>query len=31
MMYDAGIKEIFTPGVSLEAIVEWVRNNIHAR
>jgi len=27
-LYDAGIKAIFTPGASLEAIVEWIRTNI---
>lgn len=31
MLYDAGIKEIFTPGASLETIVEWVRNNIRTK
>jgi methylmalonyl-CoA mutase C-terminal domain/subunit len=31
MLYDAGIKEIFTPGASLESIVEWIRNNIHVK
>jgi methylmalonyl-CoA mutase C-terminal domain/subunit len=31
ILYDAGIKEIFTPGASLESIVEWVRNNIHVK
>ena len=30
-LYDAGIKEIFTPGASLESIVEWVRTNIQPR
>ncbi len=28
MLYDAGIKAIFTPGASLDSIVEWVRANI---
>ncbi|MBW2599272.1 MAG: cobalamin B12-binding domain-containing protein [Deltaproteobacteria bacterium] len=28
MLYDAGIKEIFTPGASLESIVEWINNNV---
>ena len=30
-LYDAGIKAIFTPGASLESIVEWVRTNIQPR
>ena len=25
----AGIKEIFTPGTSTQAIIEWIRNNVH--
>lgn len=28
MLYDAGIKAIFTPGSTLEAIARWVRENI---
>ncbi len=28
LLYDAGIKAIFTPGASLESIVEWIRTNI---
>ena len=27
----AGIRGVFTPGTSLESIVEWVRTNISAR
>lgn len=27
----AGVKEIFTPGVSTQAIAEWIRENIHPR
>jgi methylmalonyl-CoA mutase, C-terminal domain len=27
----AGVKEIFTPGVSTQAIVEWIRGNVHPR
>jgi methylmalonyl-CoA mutase C-terminal domain/subunit len=27
-LYDAGIKAIFVPGTTLDAIVEWVNNNI---
>ena len=28
MLYDAGIKEIFTPGTPLDSIVEWINNNV---
>ncbi len=31
VLYDSGIKAIFTPGASLERIVEWVRANIKPR
>jgi methylmalonyl-CoA mutase C-terminal domain/subunit len=31
MLYDAGIKAIFTPGASLDSIVEWIRTNIKTR
>ncbi len=27
-LQDAGIKAVFTPGASLESIVEWIQNNI---
>lgn len=27
-LYDAGIKAIFTPGSTLDSIVDWVRKNI---
>ena len=27
-LYDAGIKAIFTPGAKLDAIVDWVKENI---
>jgi methylmalonyl-CoA mutase C-terminal domain/subunit len=27
----AGIKEVFTPGVSLEEIVKWVQENVKPR
>ena len=27
----AGIKEIFTPGVSLQEIVNWVKENVKSR
>ena len=28
MLYSSGIKAIFTPGASLDSIVEWIRTNI---
>jgi methylmalonyl-CoA mutase C-terminal domain/subunit len=31
MLYDAGIKAIFTPGATLDSIVEWIRKNIKTR
>lgn len=31
MLYDSGIKAIFTPGAPLESIVEWINNNIEPR
>lgn len=30
-LYDAGIKEIFTPGASLDSILEWIRTNVKPR
>lgn len=30
-LYDAGVKAIFTPGASLDSIVDWVNNNIAPR
>ncbi len=30
-LYEAGIKEIFTPGASLESIVEWFKANVQPR
>jgi methylmalonyl-CoA mutase C-terminal domain/subunit len=30
-LYDAGVKAIFTPGASLESIVDWVRQNVKPR
>jgi methylmalonyl-CoA mutase C-terminal domain/subunit len=30
-LYDAGIKEIFTPGATLDSILEWIKNNIKPR
>ncbi len=31
MLYDAGIRAIFTPGASLDSIVEWIREHIKSR
>ena len=28
LLYDSGIKAIFTPGASLDSIVEWIKINI---
>jgi methylmalonyl-CoA mutase C-terminal domain/subunit len=28
MLYDSGIKALFTPGASLDSIVEWIKTNI---
>ena len=28
MLYESGIKAIFTPGTSLDSIVEWIKKNI---
>jgi methylmalonyl-CoA mutase C-terminal domain/subunit len=28
MLHEAGIKAIFTPGATLESIVNWIRNNV---
>jgi len=30
-LYDAGIKAIFTPGASLDSIVEWIKTSIKPR
>jgi methylmalonyl-CoA mutase C-terminal domain/subunit len=30
-LYDAGIKEIFTPGATLDSILDWIRNNLKPR
>ncbi|MGV8057096.1 MAG: cobalamin B12-binding domain-containing protein [Smithellaceae bacterium] len=30
-LYKAGIKEIFTPGATLDSIVEWIKTNIKPR
>ncbi|KIE18526.1 methylmalonyl-CoA mutase [Smithella sp. SC_K08D17] len=29
MLYSSGIKAIFTPGASLDSIVEWIKTNIN--
>jgi methylmalonyl-CoA mutase C-terminal domain/subunit len=31
MLYDAGIKAIFTPGASLDSIVDWIRTHVQTR
>lgn len=31
LLKQAGVKEIFTPGVSTQAIVEWIRGNVQPR
>ena len=31
LLYDAGIKAIFTPGAPLDVICQWVRTNIQPR
>jgi methylmalonyl-CoA mutase C-terminal domain/subunit len=31
LLYEAGIKAIFTPGAPLETIVQWVRTNVQPR
>jgi methylmalonyl-CoA mutase C-terminal domain/subunit len=31
LMKEAGVKEIFTPGTSLDRIVEWVKANVKPR
>jgi len=28
MLYESGIKAIFTPGTPLDSIVEWIKKNI---
>ena len=28
LLYNSGIKAIFTPGASLDSIVEWIRTNV---
>ncbi len=31
LLKQAGVKEIFTPGISTQAIAEWIRENIQPR
>ena len=31
LLYDAGIMAIFTPGTTLDSIVDWVRTNVKPR
>jgi methylmalonyl-CoA mutase C-terminal domain/subunit len=31
LLYDAGIKAVFTPGAKLDEIVQWVRTNVKLR
>ncbi len=31
LMYDAGLKAIFTPGTTLDSIVEWINTNVQPR
>ncbi|HPV48706.1 MAG TPA: cobalamin B12-binding domain-containing protein [Smithellaceae bacterium] len=31
MLYDAGIQAIFTPGASLDSIVDWIREHVKTR
>ena len=31
LLKQAGVKEVFTPGVSTQAIAEWIRENIQPR
>jgi methylmalonyl-CoA mutase C-terminal domain/subunit len=31
LLYDAGIQAIFTPGATLDSIVDWVRQNVKPR
>lgn len=30
-LYDAGLKALFTPGATLDSLVEWVNNNVEPR
>jgi len=31
LMYDAGLKAIFTPGTTLESIIDWINTNVKPR
>ncbi len=31
MLYEAGIQAIFTPGATLDSIVEWIREHVQSR
>lgn len=31
LLKQAGVKEVFTPGVSTQSIAEWIRENVHPR
>jgi methylmalonyl-CoA mutase, C-terminal domain len=31
LMFDAGLKAIFTPGATLDSIVEWIHTNVQPR
>ncbi len=31
LMFDAGLKAIFTPGATLDSIVEWINTNVQSR
>ncbi len=31
LMYDAGLKAIFTPGATLESIIDWINTNVKPR
>lgn len=31
MLYQTGIKAIFTPGTSLDSIIDWIRANVHTK
>ena len=31
LLYDAGLKAIFTPGATLESIIDWINTNVKPR
>jgi len=31
VLYDAGLKAIFTPGATLESIIDWINKNVKPR